>query len=351
MGRMPRVVNLVRLQRPSLHRMAVNAARDICALCSVLLRCWLMLLLLASSQMGLAQEALAQGSMVPADWRFTVSMPLAVGQGWKQERGDGLGLVLDRLLSRAERNRVVTVGGGAMKAERYLSKVLPQSSQVQFTFRHQMLLDALRARGLHPIAVLPTMALHFTMEGVQGQRMPKTEQQLQQQATVLAARWGIALTADGTPLILRWNWLDDQWISLTVESDNPELATLGGEHLTQSQPPMAQFGDWLERILLRARDGGAQLVAVPVVVDGYSAVAGSLVTIDLIVNHAASLAEQVGLEQVLVAQPQVRALTLRRLSHAEQEYRLQVRGTDWIIPWFASRGMQAKRTDRGWLVH
>ncbi len=296
----------------------------------------------------LAQESSAQSGSAQEDGRFSIDLPLAMGESWQQLRQQGLDRVLDRILPRVERRKV-----GSLSPERFLMQVVPDAHQVHFRFRQHALLDRLHAHGLHPLVEAPRIALQLMMTDTAGQRLSQTEMLLRQQADAMATRLGIVLADDGVSLALQWHWLDDHWASLTVGGDVAALAVLGGEHQIDTQAPMAQFTQWMERILQRARDmaypagdaGDRQLS------DRYTEVGIPIGEMTLTIHRTATLAEQVGMEQVLLAQPQVKGLVPLWLDRSLQRYRLQVSGTDWLVSWFSQRGMQARAVNGGWEVH
>ncbi|MDX8410197.1 MAG: hypothetical protein R8J84_09205 [Mariprofundales bacterium] len=290
--------------------------------------------------------SLAQGEEAQEDGRFSVDLPLAVGESWQQLRQQGLDRVLDRILSRTERGKV----GSRLSPGRFLMQVIPSAHQVHFRFRQHALLDRLQARGLHPLVDPPRIALQLTMADTAGQRLPQTEVLLRQRAERMATHLGIVLAGDGVSLALHWRWVDDHWVALTVDGDGEVLAALGGEHQIDSQAPMAQFTQWMMRILQRARD-----TVYPVgdwrLSDSYAEAAPPAQEVLLTIYRTATLAEQVGMEQVLIAQPQVKALIPLSLDRSLQRYRLRVAGTAWLATWFAHRGMEAQAVDGGWEVH
>lgn len=296
------------------------------------------------------------------DRRFVVDLPLPPDGRWQQRLDDALGRVLDRILLPEERPRA------RLSARRYLLSAVPESlpqgeggarQGMRLRFRRGALLDRLRAQGLHPLDRPPAIALRLELHDPYGAALPQTTALLRRQAEAEARALGMEISPEeGMPLGLRWRWIDDRWTALTVESDDPGLAGMGGEERVDLQAPLRTFAERLRRILLRARSVAALRYRQP------SAVASPGAGLKeerpepperrilLRLLRPATLAEQVGLEQVLSAAPQVEALTPRLLSRREQEYLLVVRGTDWIPDWFAARGMRARpgEGDDEWLV-
>ena len=286
------------------------------------------------------------------DGRFTVVIPLTEHDDWKQKVDDGMAVVLDRLLPQKERAQVTLAGVP------YLLRATPSPQRVRFQFRPLAVIAALERRALHPLKVAPRLALQIAMHDASGVEMAQTETLLRDEARTIAERWGIdlrepeAAAPDAMALRLDWRWMDDQWLALTVVADDGRLVALGGESRIDAGAPMEQLHARLQRILLRARDAArsereqnpriTQPVAVP-------EQAGEQ-TVTLTIMQPATLAEQVGLEQVLRAVPQVKAITPLVLSRQWQRYRLTVRDTAWVVGWFANRGMQAVLTPDGWEV-
>lgn len=295
-------------------------------------------MLLGSSSSVIAAEA----------QRFTVTLPLTKGTDWKKQVDRGLSLVLDRVLLQRERRHA------RLKGARYLVRATPSNDAVQFQFRASAVLAALQRRGLHPIALAPRIRLHLSMHGIMGSAMPQTVAQLQQEADNIAIHWGILwdnsnIERDDTmALQLQWQWIDDHWLSLTVDADDPSLVALGGENRVDTEQPMVALRERLYRIVLRARDiAAAQQLAQRTTTLPPIATAPEYRMI-ITITRSATLSEQVGLEQVLQAVPAVKRVTPLMLGSQTQRYQLVVTDDLWVATWFASRGMEATVTADGW---
>ncbi len=289
---------------------------------------WVLLILLGGFASAWAGE----------DARFTIELPLVEGEVWQDHLDDAMARLLDRLLPDSERGRA------HLTARRYLLSAVPSDNSVRLHFRAQAVFDALTRAGFHPLRSPPHIRLQMTMEDPYGMAMPQTLALLRQEAARAAMRWGMVLdSADGQPLGLHWQWLDDRWVFLAVVSSEPELAALSGEDAIDLQQPMVSISMRLHRVLQRARElavmHAGEKDQQPVGEPSTSQPVFRQIVLRLMVP--ASLAEQVGLEQVLAAVPQVATVMPQLLSRSQQVYRLQVRDTAWIPDWFASRGMQA----------
>jgi len=139
-------------------------------------------------------------------------------------------------------------------------------------------------------------------------------------------------------------------LRLTVLSGDGSLASMGGESRVDAEQPMVQLRARLSRILLRARDSIAASARDQGEVAAISAPLSATHAMVITIHRPATLSEQVGLEQVLLASPQVHALIPLVLSRQWQRYQLEVDDEQWVGTWFASRGMQATMRDDGWEV-
>ncbi|MDX8412940.1 MAG: hypothetical protein R8J85_02530 [Mariprofundales bacterium] len=303
---------------------------------------WLiaLIMLLGSSSSVIAAET----------GRFTVTIPLTKESDWKKQVDRGLSLVLDRVLLQSERH------DARLKGARYLVRATPHKDAVQFQFRASAVIAALQRRGLHPISLAPRIRLHLSMHGMMGSPMPQTVAQLQQEADSIATHWGILwdnsnIDRDDTmTLKLQWQWVDDHWLSLTVDANDPSLVALGGENRVDTEQPMVALRDRLYRIILRARD----IAATQQLAQHTTAPPPITTTPEyrmiIAITRSATLSEQVGLEQVLQAVPAVKRVTPLMLGSQAQRYQLLVTDDLWVATWFASRGMEATVTADGWKV-
>ncbi|MDQ6963512.1 MAG: hypothetical protein Q9M13_01180 [Mariprofundales bacterium] len=299
--------------------------------------------ILSWSSIGVASE----------DNRFTVTLPLEgkPPTTWQSRVDDGMAVVLDRVLLRSERQHA------ALKGARYLLRATPMESALQLQFRSTAIVAALQRRGLHPIMQTPHINLQLSMRSADGVSLPQTTALLRQAAEELANHWGVSLEQDAgqsrqsLQISLKWRWIDDHWLSLTVDSAQVELAALSGAIPVDAEQPVDLLREQLSRIMLRARELGAkQQQSTPLHNAASHTTTAPKQQVIISIIRAARLAEQVGLEQVLRAVPQVKGLTPLLLGSREQRYQLLVTDEEWIAPWFANRGMHAVMTTDGWSV-
>jgi len=292
----------------------------------------------------------ASAAMAVDDVRFTVTIPLAGQSACNVRVNDGMDLVLDRVLLQSERHQV------SLKGTRYLVRATPSKDVVRFQFRSSAVIAALQRRGLHPIVQQPQLMLQLSMHDVIGMPMPQTVALLRNESDAIATRWGIRLDWAGLDetgaMVVRldWRWVDDRWLALTVDAEDASLVALGGENPVDTEQPMVQLRDRLYRILLRARDVAAAKLLMKGDAPSLPTVVADEHTMIISMMRPALLSEQVGLEQVLQAVPQVKSLTPLVLSRQWQRYQLWVTDDHWVVAWFANRGMHASLTDSGWEV-
>jgi len=269
-----------------------------------------------------------------------------------------------------------------LKAIRFLQKATPTDNGVRITFNQKRVMAYLKQHKLPYIAQQPDLNVVLQLYNSAGRPMGQSANALLDDAASLAGPLGYRLDDQGPPLVLLWRWLDDQHVRLNVRGTS-KLNEFSETRRLQAGDPQKQLKPWLRELLLQARDAyvepidGVDLNAANAApanltsaivtiadpqVDGSQLSAPVLgataefikpvVELHLRVMRQASLAEQILFEHELQRDPRILNLSLRQVNQEGQQYRLQLKGADdqWLVAWFARRGMTLKPTIEGWVA-
>lgn len=261
-----------------------------------------------------------------------------------------LPVLWDRIIPLARRHSADALGSDT----RMVAKIVPGHESTQVEFDGQRVFAALREAHIPAIVTPPRFHLLISVQNVAGQVMQQTTQLLVDEAARLAPSRGIELSDSGTGLVMTWRWLDAQHAELSVRGQSRLGEFVETREITDADPlPVMQ--QWLDEVLLRARDAYAYDAGVVSDTAAGGLVAGQVggdYSIQLVVQRGGTLLEQVALEESLSHDPRVRQLLPLTLSRGMQSYRLQLEGgdTSWLSEWFARRGYRMDRLADGSLV-
>lgn len=293
---------------------------------------------------GMAGAAIAQG-----DARMSVRIDFEEGEqlSLQQSVSKALPTLWDRIVMRVSRDAVPNVNATSL-----LLKAVPDASGVLVEFNPQRTFDFLKQNRIEYIEQQPRLNLVIQMWNQNGIEMIQSEQLLLQEAHAIADQRGLILDESGASLILNWRWLDGSTVSY-MQRGNSALPESGEIRSFGSGDPLEQLRVWISDTLLAARDAeaSAKMVAGGESQPGKIRTAEGIETV-LIIERAASLPEQVILEEALEKHPAVAALIPKFISFDTRQYRLLLKGQsdEWVPSWFRRRGMQVSPTPQGWLV-
>jgi len=259
-----------------------------------------------------------------------------------------LPLLWDRIVDSKSRASL----SDSMKATPFLERVVPRSDGVQVTFSEARVWQYLNQHEIPHLKQAPHLNLMIQMINQNGSDMPQSAELLQAYAESSVEARGIMLSEPASALIVIWQWIDASQVNLTVRG-NSALAEYSETRDIETGDPLIQLQDWIDEILLAARDAhisnsakiGEMLPLKETRDGGIEAV--------LTIEQPATLSAQVALEDALRQHEKVIALTPTYLSAPSRQYRLQLKGEEdtWVVEWFQRRGMQVLPTPHGWLVH
>jgi len=278
-----------------------------------------------------------------------------------------------------------------MRAIRFMQRAQPTPDGVRISFHAKRVMDYLETHNIPLIPEQPVWNLDVRIRNAAGQSMSQSAALISEFSAQQAPLWGYALNRMGDSLIVQWHWLDSRQVSLSLRGTS-RLGEFQETRMLAPGDPLPQLQQWLLETLLKARDAYAtgitpevatldvpatpsppafdiygnplgntdiytdpfgdfygdpyanQAPAAPVIVDH-----GILIRIE----RQASLPEQVLFEDDLRRDPRVAALRPTQLSHAMQQYRLDLKDEQdeqWLNQWFAEHGLSLSPTADGWLA-
>jgi len=258
-----------------------------------------------------------------------------------------LPLLWDRIVDSKARGSL-SVG---IKATPFVQRVIPQGESVLVTFNPARVWQYLDQHEIPYLKEPPQINLMVQMINQNGSQMPQTAELLQDYAESSVEARGIMLSQSAPALIVVWQWIDTSQINLTVRG-NTALAEFSEIRNIEAGDPLAQLQNWMDEILLTARDAHTIGLTQPDEMLSKRETRDGDIEAVLIIEQSATLSAQVALEDALRQHEKVEALIPIYLSALSRQYRLQLRGKEdaWVIEWFQRRGMQVSPTPHGWLV-
>ena len=251
-----------------------------------------------------------------------------------------------------------------VKAVRFMQKAMPDDAGINITFHQQRVLNYLKAHHLPYIAEQPAFNVVIQLYNKDGRPMGESSNELFDYAVSEAGRWGYRVDDQAASLVLFWRWLDDKQVSLSVRG-NSRLSEFSEMRRLASGDPLEQLKVWMSDVLLKARDAHIESTTVetndvklapdqnnPLNGLAEQALVKSDVELLLTIQREVSLADQVLFEDDLRQDPRILKLSLRQVNREGQQYRLQLNGSDdqWLVQWFARRGMTLIPTTEGWVA-
>jgi len=245
-----------------------------------------------------------------------------------------------------------------------MQKATPDEMGIRITFHQQRVLNYLKDHHLPYIAEQPAFNVVIQLYNQNGRPMAETSNELFDYAVSEAGRWGYRIDDQAASLVLFWRWLDNKQVSLSVRG-NSSLSEFSETRRLASGDPLEQLKSWMSELLLKARDAHIESTTVethdlelaPDQNNPLNGLADQVLTkpaIELLltVQRETSLADQVLFEDDLREDPRIVKLSLRQVNREGQQYRLQLNGSDdqWLMQWFARRGMTLIPTIEGWVA-
>ena len=286
------------------------------------------------------------------DIRLTVALTEETGLQGSPDAGlllkQALPILWDRIVPVAQRPLAAALGSD----NRMVARIVPGREVTVVEFQGERVFAALREAHIAAIVTLPRFHLLLSVRNGAGQEMLQTSQRLEEEAVRLAPSHGIELSDDGAGLVLAWRWLDAQHAELSVRGQSRLAEFIEIREITDADS-LPALKAWLDEVLLKARDAYAyDAQALSSIQDGAEGGMNEF-AIELVVQRAGSLLEQVALEESLAHDPRVRNLVPVQLSQGVQHYRVQLEGgdTSWLGEWFARRGYRMDRlADGSWVI-
>lgn len=259
-----------------------------------------------------------------------------------------LPILWDRIVPVAQRSLAAALGSD----NRMVARIVPGREVTMVEFQGERVFAALREAHIAAIVTPPRFHLLLSVRNGAGQEMLQTSQLLEEEAVRLAPSHGIELSYDGAGLVLAWRWLDAQHAELSVRGQSRLAEFIETREITDADSlPALQV--WLDEVLLKARDAYAYDAQALSNTQGGAENGINEFAIELVVQRAGNLLEQVALEESLAHDPRVRNLMPIQLSQGAQHYRVQLEGgdTSWLGEWFARRGYRMDRlADGSWVI-
>lgn len=273
-------------------------------------------------------------------------MPDARMAGTKQALRLAWPRLLDRIVPHPMRSRADAIAPGYA----LIARIIPGRKQTVVEFNGNTVFRALKKHHISAIITAPRFHLVLHIRNSNGLEMRQTEILLMNTAKDFAPVWGIELADNAPGIVAVWQWLDNQHVMLSVRG-NSRLQEFSETRVITDADPLPKLSDWLEEILIKARDAyalDANHVETP-------HVAGAEVEQQLIltIDRKTQLMAQVALEDALGNDPRVRRVLPVSLSVTHQRYLLLLKGTDssWLREWFKRRGYRLVALPKGgWLA-
>ena len=231
-----------------------------------------------------------------------------------------------------------------------VARILPSGKQVVVKFNDQAVFRTLKEHHIPAIIMAPRFHLVLNMRNGAGLEMSQTQNILMAEAKNFALGQGIKLTDNAPGLVITWQWLDNQQVTLALRG-NSRLQEFSETRAITDADPLPALSVWLKGILLKARDAYAFNGDSPENLNTANATLEQQVM--LTIDRKTSLMAQVALEDALKSDPRVHRLLPVSLGLARQRYLLQLEGDDnsWLPEWFDRRGYRlAALPEGGWLA-
>jgi len=231
-----------------------------------------------------------------------------------------------------------------------VARIVPAGERTIVEFNGKAAFRTLKDHHIPAIVMAPRFHLVLKMRNSAGLEMGQTQALLMDQAKDFAPNWGIELTDNASSVIVVWQWLDNQQVVLSLRG-NSRLQEFSETRMITDADPLPVISDWLNDILIKARDAYAFDVDSAGNLNAANATPGQQVT--LTIDRKTSLMAQVALEDALKGDPRVHRMLPVSLGVARQRYLLQLEGSDssWLPEWFERRGYRlAALPEGGWLA-
>jgi len=298
----------------------------------------LCLLMLLGASVAQAQE----------DPRFhiTLNFEKGVAPALPEQVKQALPTLWDRVLTQQARGSIPK----NIKAMPLLLRIQPQQDGSIIEFNASRVWARLEQDHISHIRKMPTFNLQLTMLNAFGSRMTSSESDLQAYAQQQSKILGIGLQTTAPLLAIRIQWLDDRQVQVSVQGQS-RLEEFSKSLRLEAENPFLQIEKWLVNTLIQARDAYQWKAKAVIEVNDTNA-QESIPSLQLFIQHDATLSEQIALETALQDDSRVQSVTPAYLNHASQVYRIQLKQADdsWLMDWFAKRGMHASMNEQGWLI-
>jgi len=229
-------------------------------------------------------------------------------------------------------------------------RIVPSGEQTVVEFNSKAVFRTLKDHHIPAIVMAPRFHLVLKMRNSAGLEMNQTQSLLMQEAQDLGASRGIELADNAPSVIVVWQWLDNQQITLSLRG-NSRLQEFSETRTITDADPLPVLSAWLKSTLLKARDAYAFDVDSPGNLNTANTTLEQQVI--LTIDRKTSLIAQVALEDALKGDPRVHSVLPVSLEATRQRYLLLLEGTDssWLPEWFERRGYRlAVLPEGGWLA-
>jgi len=231
-----------------------------------------------------------------------------------------------------------------------VARIIPAGEQTVVEFNGEAVFRTLKDHHIPAIVMAPRFHLVLKMRNSAGLEMGQTQSLLMQEAQDLAASRGIELADSAPSVVIVWQWLDNQQLTLSLRG-NSRLQEFSETRTITDADPLPVLSDWLKSTLLKARDAYAFDVDSPGNINTANTTLEQQVI--LTIDRKTSLIAQVALEDALKGDPRVHSVLPVSLEATRQRYLLLLEGTDssWLPEWFERRGYRlAALPEGGWLA-
>ena len=230
-----------------------------------------------------------------------------------------------------------------------ISRISPRDEATQVEFSHQAVFDYLSQAGIAYLATAPRFNLDIKMRNSVGLPMQQTELLLKEHARKAVQRWGVEISSLAPGLVFEWQWINSSQVQLNVLSET-RLPAFSQTRDIGSRDPFEYLQEWIEELLLQARDIYGFIPDPVSVVKGVQETAN--LTGWLSIGRTLSLGEQAILEDTLRNDPRVLQMIPHTYSNQGLRYKFTLKGTDasWLADWFNRRDLQIGAVANGWKV-
>ncbi|MDX8389628.1 MAG: hypothetical protein R8M38_03965 [Mariprofundaceae bacterium] len=230
-------------------------------------------------------------------------------------------------------------------AQRLMRRIVPGHESILVGFDRDAVFHYLRQHDIPYLVVQPAFHLTLEMLNSLGDSMPQSQALISEHAKSLAMQWGITLDERAPRLSLTWQWLANHEIELRVLTTG-KMVEFSEMRPANAEDPLTQLNQWLEEVLLKARDAYAYQPSEQ------ADLMGTFPGIQLLtIERVLSLSAQVEIEHALQADPRITIMLPYQYAHQHQRYQLQLNGDDhWLADWFAQRHYHLAKVDHGWVA-